>query len=441
MSWIRQRPATVMLLLSIVACVFEGTLRKWVFRESGGLMRYACYFSKDFIWIALVLFCRPTVETFGRQYLGRVLAIGIPLVLLGVVLSGARDLNLVGGVLSFRALVLLPLLAYLSVSRISGMKIDVVVFVVGGLTVLNAVLGITQYSSPIDAAINYYANEDVAGAVAFEENVRAVGTFSYISGYANLATVGSWAGLAVLCLARGRLSYIIAGWGFYVASLVCALVSISRGTVITALAMLVVLAVSGKDAVVNLAKGIAALTAILFIGYAFNLNPMIVKLSDTVIERHELAGDTVESRTLDPILQIGPAAAIAPMGLGFGTEQVAGVFAETGVMAFHRFEWQFPRLVLETGLIGLAGFLITCIGTIYVIFKTRARISDEGLRRVFVLSAFLAGSLFYTNVVFNHIASFFAWIIVAVTLASSTAPPQLPRIKKQYVGRMAGATS
>ena len=418
----------MMLIVSILACVFEGAFRKWIFRESEGPVRYACYFAKDFIWIALVIFCRPRGEAIAKKNFKIVLAIGLSLVLTGAALSAARELNLVGGILSFRALVLLPLLSYLSLSRLAGVKIDMVAFVIGGLTVLNAALGVLQYSSPTDAPINYYASDSAIGATAFEENVRAVGTFSYITGYANFATVGSWAGFALLCLAGGRLSYILAGWGFYFASVVCALVSISRGTVITVLVMLIVLAISGKEAVANLAKGIAALAAILCIGYAFNLNPIMVTLSDTVIERHELADDSVESRMLDPIFQIGPAADTAPIGVGFGTEQVAGVFAETGVMNFHRFEWQFPRLVLETGLIGLAGFLITCVGTIYVIFETRKRIPDESLRRIFVLSAFLVGSFFYTNVAFNHIASFFAWIIVTITLAAASRPMALPRL-------------
>lgn len=418
----------MLLLLSILACVFEGAFRKWVFRESVGPIRYACYFAKDFIWIALIIFCRPRGEAVARETFKKLLTVGLPLVLTGAALSATRELNLVGAVLSFRALILLPLLAYFTLPRIVGVKIQTVAFLIGSLTILNAMLGIAQYSSPTDAAINYYASESLGGATAFEENVRAVGTFSYITGYANLAEAGSWAGLALLCLSGGRLSYIVLGWAFYLASLVCALVSISRGTVITVLAMLVVLAVSGKHAIASLVKGLAAIVGIVAIGYALNLNPIVVRLSDTVIARHEASDDTIEGRAIDPVLEIGLAASIAPVGLGFGTEQVAGVFAETGVMNLGHFEYQFPRLVLETGLIGLAGFLITCAGTLYVMFDTRRKTMDEGLRRVFVLSAFLVGSYFYTNVAFNHFASFFAWMIVAVTLAAASKSIALPRL-------------
>src|SRR5207248_2545691 len=89
-------------------------------------------------------------------------------------------------------------------------------------------------------------------------------------------------------------------------------------------------------------------------------------------------------------------------------------------MSFRRFESQFARLVVETGFVGLLGFMVTCVGTLYVLFRVRRTVMDEGLRRVFVLSAFLVGSFFFTNVVFNHFASFFAWLIVSITLASAS---------------------
>jgi O-antigen ligase len=301
---------------------------------------------------------------------------------------------------------------------------------IGGLTILNALIGIKQYSSPVDSAINIYAAENPVGAVSFEENVRAAGTFSYITGYANLATVGAWAGTSLLCLARGRLRYIISGWAFYIASLVCALVSISRGTVLIVLGSLAVFAISGREPIANLLKGIVAGTILFAMGYALSFNPFVARLSDTVIERHESADDTIEGRTVGPLLEGGLAMELAPAGAGFGTEQVAGVYAETGIMSFGRFESQFARLVVETGLLGLIGFLVTSAGTIYVLLRARKSVSDEGLRRVFVLSAFLVASFFFTNVAFNHFASYFAWMIVAVTLAAASGPIEAPRLRR-----------
>ena len=90
------------------------------------------------------------------------------------------------------------------------------------------------------------------------------------------------------------------------------------------------------------------------LGYAFNLTSKFTTLTDKLMERNDMAGDTFGERTMNPITEIGKAFDIAPMGGGFGTQQVGGVYAETGLMKFRNFENQFPRLILETGILGLA---------------------------------------------------------------------------------------
>src|ERR1700730_15630825 len=345
MRRIRLRPAETILLLSIFACVLEGALRKWIFKGTPGPITYACYFAKDVIFAAILL-CRP--QGASDKTFRNLLIVGLSVIVSGAALASVHELNIVGAALSFRALILLPILAYLIVPRLLGLKLEHVAFVIGVFTVCNALLGIAQNSGDVDSPINYYAS-DAVGAVAYEENVRAMGTFSYITGFANLAAAGSWAGLSLLCLARGRLSYIFAGWGFYLASLICALVSILRVTVLIVLAMLVILGVSGKHMLGNLLKEVVAVAILVAVGYTIGFNPIVERLSDTVIARHESSDDSIEARTVGPFLESGLATQIAPLGSGFGTEQVAGGYAETGVMSFARFESQFARLVMETG--------------------------------------------------------------------------------------------
>src|SRR5437764_7145177 len=95
-------PAEVLLLLSILACVLEGAFRKWVFRESAGPIKYACYFAKDFIFAAILL-CRSRGAL--NKSLRTVLLISFPLILTGAALAAVHELNIIGGVLSLRALV------------------------------------------------------------------------------------------------------------------------------------------------------------------------------------------------------------------------------------------------------------------------------------------------------------------------------------------------
>jgi len=404
-GWLRSHRPEIIIYLSILACILEGALRKWVFGGSSSY-RYLCYFSKDILFGALIITTWPRISSIGSDSLRKFLTFGILLTVLGAILA--------------RALFVLPVLGYLALSRIGGIKLEGIALLIGLLTFANAALGIKQYYAPPDALINAFAS-DTMSAVSFQGSVRAAGTFSFITGYGNMATVGAWAGLTLLCIAAGRLRYIVAGWAIYAAAVVCALVSISRGTVIIIVLSLAVFVFSGRDALGNVTKAMAGLAMMFLVGYAFDLNPKVANFADKLVQRMDESSDTFQGRTLDPITEIGSAFEIAPMGQGFGTEQVAGVYARTGVMDFQTFEGQFSRIVLETGILGFAGFLVTCIGALCALFTARSDCSTEGLRRVCILTMFLLGTLFSTNVVFNHTASFFAWSIFAVTIAATSA--------------------
>ena len=417
--WLRFDRAEVILYLSIFACVIEGALRKWVFQEA--IFRYFAYFSKDILLGFLIMATWPRASISGSDSLKKFLTFGILLAAGGSILSSFIDINWVGAVLTTRAFFILPVLAYLALSRLGGIKLERVAVFIGVLTVANALLGLKQYDSSADAFINRYATDAFEAADMFQGNVRAAGTFSYITGYTNLATVGAWAGLSLVCLAAGRTKYVLAGWAIYLAGLICALVSISRAAVLIVMASFVVFVLSGRHGLVNLCKAGAALTLIFLIGYSSNLSSKVTGLAGKVVERHELAGDTFGERTMDPITEIGVAFETAAFGGGFGTEQVGGVYAETGLMKFRHFENQFPRIIIETGILGLAGFFVTWIGLLAALFDARNNCLTEDLRRVCVLSMFLISSLFFLNVVFNHTASYFAWSIFAVTIAATSA--------------------
>jgi hypothetical protein len=418
--WLQSHRAEVILWLSIVACIMEGALRKWVF-QGDPIYRYLCYFSKDILFGVLVITTLPRVSINGSDSLRKFLTFGILLTVLGAILSSVVEINWVGAVLSTRALILLPLVAYLALPRLGGIKLEGVALLIGLLTLANAVLGIMQYHATPDALINHYATDTFQLAAEFGGNVRAAGTFSYITGYGNMATVGAWAGLSLLCLAAGRIRYVLAGWAIYMAALVCALVSISRGTALIVLLSFVVFVLSGRHGLANLLKAGVALSLIFLLAYSANLTSRFASLGDKVLERMDAANDTFQGRALGPITDIGLAFEIAPIGRGFGTEQVAGVYAETGVMDFRNFEDQFPRIIMETGILGFAGFIVTCIGALGTLFSARNDCLIEGYRRVCVLSMFLIGTLFFTNVAFNHTASFFVWCIFAVTIAAVSA--------------------
>jgi hypothetical protein len=166
----------------------------------------------------------------------------------------------------------------------------------------------------------------------------------------------------------------------------------------------------------NVARALIILAAFGFIGAGLGLNERFSEATSELLKRHEMSEETVEGRVLDPITQIADAVEVAPGGNGFGTEQVAGVYADYGVMDLRTFEYQFPRLVMETGVVGLAGFLIVCFGALWCLFVAAKRTRDAALRSSVSITMLLVGSLFFLSVVFNHVASFFAWAIAALVL-------------------------
>src|SRR5206468_9790440 len=108
----------------------------------------------------------------------------------------------------------------------------------------------------------------------------------------------------------------------------------------------------------HVVQAVIILVACGLVGAGFGLNKRFSEATSELLRRHELATDTVEERVFDPITEVADAAKMAPEGNGFGTEQVGGIYADYGVMSLRTFESQFPRLVLETGVLGLIGFLM-----------------------------------------------------------------------------------
>lgn len=416
------RLAGRILYVSVSLCILDGAIRKWLLRDFVGLLQYAPYFGKDIALVAIVFFCkRPPGQSASAAPFLRYLQVGVTLGAAGAVASLVANwnaLNLVGAGLTIRSLLFLPVVSYICVGKLRGLNLEKLAMLLGFFTLLNAGLGTFQYSSPIDDPINYYASKQYV-AVAFEENVRAMGTFPYITGFGTMAMVGAWAGTTLLGYGMKRKLYFWLGILVCSASIWSALLSISRAAVIVVLGIFVVWLFSARQILANLmrvAGALIALSVILIISDRFSL---IQRASDVLMARNEAAGDTFEERVLFPVTDTFEAISSAPFGVGFGSEQVAGVFAETGVMSFRQFEAQFPRIVMETGLMGLCGFAVLYAGVMITLYTASRRVSSIALKRSIMAGLFLVGSLMFINVAFDHVASFFTWTLVAVLLAAA----------------------
>lgn len=200
-------------LTSIALCVLDGAIRKWILRDDEGFLKYVPYFSKDFAFALILFIPRPKGMSELVRKLWTFLKVGLAFCAVGALASAVFNwgsVNVVGAVLSVRSLFLLPFCALLAVPRLRHVSLTRIALLIGALTLLNAALGTLQYSSPKDDPINYYASKQYE-AVMFEESVRAMGTFPYITGFGTLAMVGAWAGTVLMSHGHRRRWFFGAG--------------------------------------------------------------------------------------------------------------------------------------------------------------------------------------------------------------------------------------
>lgn len=413
----RSRRSEYLVLLSLFMWAFEGSIRKWVLPAESGLLRYVVYLSKDFVLIALAFSSlRATPGAILNSYL-RTIFVGIMIIVLGATISALHEVSIAGAFLTLRATVVLPLLAYACALRLKKLEPDRLAKWVAYFAILNAVLGVVQFFSPPDSTINRYSNED-AEITTFRNNVRAAGTFSYISGMAIMSNVAAWAGL--MLLSKAGTSSKERRWGavVLVSGFVCGAASVSRAAFLIPAAMLVgwfLLARRQASALINIFLVVGGLAlAIYLVPESQEDSARIVKAT---FERHEAASDTVAERTFGDVIKIMEAIELAPLGAGLGLEQVGGVYFTTGKMDFRVFESQWARIVMDTGLLGLLGFLIVVLGLLKSIWKPIHQAQNSEVRGYLVATFLFILFTMYTNVIYNHVASSACFLVSAAMLA------------------------
>jgi O-antigen ligase/polysaccharide polymerase Wzy-like membrane protein len=416
---IKERRAELIILAALALNVLEGAIRKWVFGSGGGPINHLVYFSKDFVF-ALLLFLparveeSPALKVFRRWLLPGCLLLGF-----GALLSALRGFNIVGAALTLRAVILLPLLGLYVAPRITKVKGDALqsaVWLLAALTVANFALGIVQNSLPAGHPLNRYASDSL-DITELASGVRATGTFSYITGMSVISTVGIWAGLMLINVSKNMRTQIAAltviGSGFG-----CGLASVSRGPIIAGLAMIVIwLLLSGAKSLLNFSSVIAG---VLFVALALILgvSSKFSSLQEGLLERHETAGDSLEGRSFGQLQEAIEVLGMAPLGMGLGKEQIGGNYYVSGEMKFTTYENQLPRLVLETGVAGLIGFILVCAGAILALQVAKRNATTRSQKAILLTTQLTLLPLFYINVVFNHTASAFVWMIFTAVISS-----------------------
>lgn len=407
--------ATGIVFAAIALTVFEGALRKWVIGSGFQIASYAAYFSKDLAFATLLFVPARGAVSLQCDVFRRWMMPGCFLLVCGALTSSAYDFNLGGAVLTLRALIFLPLVALLAAQRLRGVSLRSLTLFVGLLTILNFALGVIQNRSPSDAFLNRYAS-DTLDITTLESGVRATGTFSYISGMGVISTVGIWAGMVYMSLGRNMRQQMF-GWAVVVSGFGCGLASVSRGPVFTGLIMVLGWLVFGGQWAARKSGSVVAGFLVVALVMLGDLTVTFFDLSQGFLLRAQTAEDTVRERSWGPISDALIAIETAPFGNGLGTEQVGGSYYSRGEMSFTTFETQFARLVLETSVLGLLGFVVMCTGAVYALQVAKERNGVDGGSAALLATQFFIASMLATNVVFNHVASAFVWIIFTTVLA------------------------
>jgi hypothetical protein len=410
-------PPEMLLLLSFFLAVFEGAARKWVFlgMPAAG---YALYFSKDLAFAAALFLAKPR-EAFPlansfRNWVG----VGVALTLIGSVVAAFNELNLIGAVLTIRATVVLPVFAVIAMNRFRDIQSNRTMWLLALCGLANFALGTLQFSLPADHILNTYSDTSL-DVVQIEESVRATGTFSYITGLSVMSTFAVLAGLSLMSEARA-FSLGVGGIAV-IGGIGCGLVSVSRAPILMAAVIILGWLLFSGFVQARLVQAVGSLCVIAVIINFTVGSDFLAKYTSVILNRNAEAqqNETLSSRTIEPLLETFDVMDAAPLGIGLGSEQVAGVWATTGKANFARFEAPWPRLVLETGILGALGFAITSIGTLLVLWTAAKNACCTAQRGIMVATLFTAASFFATNVIFNHISSGMLWPIIGLVLASA----------------------
>lgn len=407
--------AGLVLLAALTMIVFEGAFRKWVPPFQGGIGKYLMYFSKDIIFATVIFFPARRAPSAALKTFQAWLLPGCALLTTGALISCIHGLNPVGALLTTRATIILPVIAMLAVPRLVGLPLRRIALLLALWTVLNFALGVEQNRLPPDNILNRYSEADQQ-IVAVESGVRATGTFSYITGMSIISSVGIWAGLVLMGLAK-NLWQRAGAWATLAAGFGCGLVSISRAPIIVAAAMAAGWLILSRKNVSVFTRSLFAGVFCLVVATGIGVTPVFSDLTHGLVQRSEEAGDTVNQRAFGQLGELVNATLAAPLGNGYGTQQVAGQYYDTGQMGLNGFESPLPRLVMETGGMGLIGYLLVCAGALLALERSKREARSTGARAALLATQLLLLPFFYGNVIFDHTASAFVWMIFVAVMA------------------------
>ncbi len=394
-------------MASIAAFFFEGSIRKWLIEVDSPYF-YPVAFSKEMLaFLGLALspgaMNLPSLKRYNRY----LLKTPIFLSCCGCVIGMINDINVLGASITLRSMIVLPVAASLIGGIMSFSAVRPALAMIAFGVFVNAPLSVVQFNSPANDKINCYVGGMNVGVATtgFSDNVRATGTFSYISGLGFGALLGVAAGLAILMFARKNWEILLGGLVIVCGS-VMALATVSRGPLLGCCVLILVAA--AKSSRVRMLLAIVGLLAAFF-GHLFPAN-MFGGVLEASFIRAGVANDSATGRIISPVSDLLGQVVETPFGAGLGLGQ--GATRRYGTVAV--VESELARIVYETGIIGFLGFISVYGGAVIQLFAMARRTRQIKLRGALFVAMSLCCGILYTGVIFNHISSMVFWGAFAV---------------------------
>lgn len=415
-----------LLWASLMCCVFEGAFRKWSVGDTSVIARLA-YLSKDIMLALFVVLGRGRPSTLTRTA-QPLLLFGFVLLALGATASIAAGINIIGAVLTIRTFFILPLAAWSAARLLPAHALQWFALWIVLLSLPMSVLSVRQFYSPANSVINRYSTvgEDVSTS-GVSERVRATGTFSYISGFGEFATTAVWAAIVTFTLARTHWHRWL-GFAGLIAGFCCAFVTVSRSVALVSLGLLAVWAFAGGK-YGRKAQFALTIAALLFLVMSITEQwDAATEIATTVHSRHMAVNDSLSHRLWYQYIHPLDSFELAPFGNGLGFEQIQT--SDEGQLG--RVQWTFEsawgRTVMETGILGILGFLVI-LASVFIPLTTAYRGAPWGERKTVLALTFAALLLrALVGFQFNHVAAYFFWSMAAVTLAIHNSPVSMPHL-------------
>lgn len=422
-SW--QLLGSGLIALIMICTIFEGAPRKWLF-TSVPLLRYACYFSKD----ALFLLAAFIGARNNRDQNVSWFVLPSVLMLLPSLASTLSHSNLVGAALSLRAYLVIPVCAYYASGLVRGFRdVERCAIIVAWSAIFVAGLGAYQYQLPQTHFLNRYDAGDDAHIVFTAGHVRAVGTFTYIGGMAIMSGFSAWAGIFLSLPSPTRTIFCrLLGIAALVSGAICAAVSMSR----SGLMFWTVTAVGGfflyygmQDSLVRV-FAVAAILWALFatnsVGEMDNMSGSKDSIVSGIAHRMENA-DSFGDRLSYVINNLIYGLTNHVLGEGLGLGQPGGQYAATGEMKNPGYESEWGRIAFEIGPLGLLGVLIIRFASLRRLWKEQVRCKDPQKRLILSTALPFFGIMSLGWMAFNHVGNSAAWAIFALALGMAENVP------------------